>query len=638
MTKQNRPGKGPSLGERARYMFDNSMSAGTIALIGWLAVLSLVIIAIASLVMVVAGIAPEGGEPRNFIEAAWEALMRTLDSGTMGGDEGWGYRIVMLGVTLAGIFVVSALIGVLSSGLEAKISEMRKGRSRVLEKGHTIILNWSPSIVDIISELAVANIGRKGSRVVILADRDKVEMEDEIAAKEPKLHGMRVIIRSGDPCALNDLAIVNPDTAKSIIVLAPEGDDPDAQVIKTVLAITNGPERRAEPYDIVAEIREARNAELARTVGGDEVQIVLADDLISRILVQSTRQTGLSAVFSELLGFDGSEIYTAKADNVIGMTFGDALGVFDRGTLIGFCDDKSVYMSPGMDRVMKPSERVVVIAEDTSSIRARPKDRGPVDASALSAQKAVKEGAERILMLGWNRSGPSIAYELSRFVLPGSSLHIVADSAPLEAEATRLNGRFPNLAITHQLADATRAEALKALDIAAYDHIIVLGYTDSMSAQSADTRTLVTLLQIRKLADAAGKYINVVSEMADARNRALAEVTRADDFVVSNQLVSLMLAQASENRFLSAIFAELLDEKGSEIYIRPASDYVALDRPVNFYTIIEAARRRGEVAIGFKQAVTDRGPRNMGGVVVNPDKQEMRAYRARDSIVVIARE
>ncbi|MEQ1783791.1 MAG: hypothetical protein ABMA14_20740, partial [Hyphomonadaceae bacterium] len=127
MSQQEKSGKVPSLGERARYMFDKSMSAGPIALIGWLGVVSLVIIAIASLVLVVAGIAPEGGEPRNFIEAAWESLMRTLDSGTMGGDEGWGYRIVMLGVTLAGIFVVSALIGVLSSGLEAKIAELRKG-------------------------------------------------------------------------------------------------------------------------------------------------------------------------------------------------------------------------------------------------------------------------------------------------------------------------------------------------------------------------------------------------------------------------------------------------------------------------------------------------------------------------------
>ena len=75
----------------------------------------------------------------------------------------------------------------------------------------------------------------------------------------------------------------------------------------------------------------------------------------------------------------------------------------------------------------------------------------------------------------------------------------------------------------------------------------MLGYSDHMDAQATDTRTLVTLLHLRKIAEAAGAHINVVSEMIDVRNRELAEVTRADDFVVSNKLVSLMLAQASEN-------------------------------------------------------------------------------------------
>ena len=90
----------------------------------------------------------------------------------------------------------------------------------------------------------------------------------------------------------------------------------------------------------------------------------------------------------------------------------------------------------------------------------------------------------------------------------------------------------------------------------------------------------------------------MVSEMVDVRNRELAEVTRADDFVVSNKLVSLMLAQASENERLSAIFDDLLDEAGSEIYMRPIEDYIAIDREATFYTLTEAARRRGEVAIG----------------------------------------
>jgi len=166
----------------------------------------------------------------------------------------------------------------------------------------------------------------------------------------------------------------------------------------------------------------------------------------------------------------------------------------------------------------------------------------------------------------------------------------------------------------------------------------VLGYSDHMDPQPTDTRTLVTLLHLRKIAETSGTKINVVSEMIDVRNRELAEVTRADDFVVSNKLVSLMLAQASENENLSAIFDDLLDEQGSEIYMRPAEDYIELERPVNFYTIAEACRRRGEVALGHVRKRDGDDPRNMGGVVVNPRKSEPVTYAAGDRIIVLARD
>ena len=45
--------------------------------------------------------------------------------------------------------------------------------------------------------------------------------------------------------------------------------------------------------------------------------------------------------------------------------------------------------------------------------------------------------------------------------------------------------------------------------------------------------------------------------MPDVRNRQLAEVTRADDFIVSDSLVSLLLSQIAENRDLNAVFGDL---------------------------------------------------------------------------------
>ena len=629
-----------SLGARLRYEFDKSMSAGPIALIGWLAIMSVLVIAVAAAIITLLRIAPEGGETLNFIEAMWASLMRTLDSGTMGGDAGWGFRIVMLAVTIGGIFIVSTLIGVLSSGIEGKLDELRKGRSQVLESDHTIILNWSPSIFDIIGELVVANKSRRKPRIVVMSTRDKVEMEDEIAAKVPNLGNTRIICRHGDPTDLYDLTLTSPQTARSIIVLSPEQgedatDDVDSRVIKTILALVNDPRRRAEPYRIAAEIRDAANADVARVVGGNEVQLVLADDLIARIVVHSSRQSGLSAVYSELLDFDGCEIYTLDQPDLVGNVFGDSLMAYEGSTLIGLCSPEgAVSLNPPMDTIITPGTKAIIVAEDDAAVRISTVNIS-VDIDAIRAAAQRPPLPERTLILGWNRRAKVIAYELSRYVAPGSALAIAADTPDLDAEVAALRIASDNLSVAYGRVDTTSRTALEGLDIPSYDHVLVLGYSDLMAAQQTDTRTLVTLLHLRKIADAAGTHINVVSEMIDVRNRELAEVTRADDFVVSNKLVSLTLAQASENDPLAAIFDQLLDEDGSEIYMRPAEDYIALDAATNFYTITQAARARGEVALGYHRP---RPGASAGGIVVNPLKSQALDYQAGDRLIVLARD
>src|SRR3712207_7555644 len=50
-------------------------------------------------------------------------------------------------------------------------------------RDHTLILGWSPKVFTVLSELVLANENRKKPRIVILAEKDKVEMEDEIRAQ-----------------------------------------------------------------------------------------------------------------------------------------------------------------------------------------------------------------------------------------------------------------------------------------------------------------------------------------------------------------------------------------------------------------------------------------------------------------------
>ena len=623
--------------ERLRYAFDSTLSRGTPALIGWLAVASgALIVAIALLVWAARLAPPADGHPVGFVEVVWMSLMRTLDSGTMGGDVGsWPFLLSMLAVTLGGIFVISTLIGVLTSGIEGKLDELRKGRSKVVESDHTVILGWSPGVFAILGELVLANESRRRACIVILADHDKVEMEDAIRERIADTRTTRIVCRTGSPIDPADLEMVGVQTSRSVIVLAPEGEESDSQVIKAILAITNGPHRRAEPYHVVAEMHDPRNAAVARMVGKDEVELVLLGDVISRITVQTCRQSGLSIVVTELLDFGGDEIYFSQEAELNGKTFGEALFAYDDCSVIGLRPHGGgVRLNPPMDTPLGPGDLLIVIAEDDSAIRL-PQRRDPpaIEEAAIRVATPQPPRPERTLIMGWNSRVPTIVRELDAYVAAGSTVSIVAEAAEVEGQLDAAS--LSHLGIEMREGDTTDRATIEALNVASFDHVIVL-CSEALPTQQADARVLVTLLHLRDLADKSGEDFSIVSEMMDLRNRALAEVTRPDDFIVSEKLVSLMLSQISENKELASVFADLFDPEGSEIYLKPAAAYVAPGTPVSFFTVVEAARRRGEVAIGYRLLAAAADPARAYGVVVNPDKGDRVTFAAADKVIVLA--
>ena len=109
-----------------------------------------------------------------------------------------------------------------------------------------------------------------------------------------------------------------------------------------------------------------------------------------------------------------------------------------------------------------------------------------------------------------------------------------------------------------------------------------------------------------------------------------------DDFIVSEHLVSLMMAQLSENADLFDVFADIFDPEGAEIYLKPVSDYMTPGEPVNFYTMVEAARRRGETAIGYRLESEAGDAGRSYGVHTNPKKSDKVVFTSEDKLIVIA--
>jgi voltage-gated potassium channel Kch len=626
-----------SLGTKMRYKFDNLMAKGPVALIGWLGILSLVLVVTAAMILTITGLTQDDGETMNFIEAAWKSLMRTLDPGTMGGDTGWGFRVIMLGVTLGGIFIVSTLIGVLASGISNKLDELRKGHSFVVEKGHTLILGWSEKIFPIISELLIANENQKSPVIVILGHKDKVEMEDEVKLRIPDPKNTRIICRSGSTIDMNDLEIVNPHDSRSIIILSPEGSDPDISVIKTILALTNNPNRRKEPYHIVAEISDNHNKGVAEMIASGEVTLVHTEDLISRVIAQSCRQSGLSVVYTELLDFDGDEIYFQEEPGLKGKSFRDAVMNYEDSAIIGIKKkDGTAVINPPMDTVFNSGDKVIAISKDDDTINLNGRSTPDLDAGAITSGKPVTADVEHTLILGWNSKACSIARELDNYLGNGSTLTIVAEGDGIEDRIGQLKSELKNQTTELLRGNISDRALLDSLKLEKYNHIILLCYSDSMPEQEADSKSLITLLHLRNIEQNTGHDFTIVSEMMDIRNKELAEVTEADDFIISNKLISLMLSQLSENKDLKAVFDDLFDSDGSEIYVKPITDYVTAGTAVNFYTLCESAARKGETAIGYRLNEYSHNVNKAYGVVVNPKKSEKVTFTDKDKLIVIA--
>jgi voltage-gated potassium channel Kch len=371
-------------------------------------------------------------------------------------------------------------------------------------------------------------------------------------------------------------------------------------------------------------------------VVGESAGVLHTPPLISRLLVQTGRQSGLSVVYTDLLSFSGDEIYIQPEPSLAGKTFREALFAYEDSAVLGVstAEGKNL-MPPPFDRVMQASDQIIAISQDDDTVVPNGKPTA-IDAALLApAPATTTAAAERTLVLGDSERLELVLRELDAYVAPGSTTLVVGEEADTSARLAEA-AAFKNMAVSSLTADITDRTVLDGLDVPSFDHVLVLAETAGRSQEMADARTMITLLHLRDLLRKAGSSVPVTTEMLEGESRELAAVAEADDFIVSNALVSLVVCQVSENKRLAKVFEELLSPEGYEIYLKPAGEYVVPGAEVDFYTVVEAALRRGHVALGYRVAARSRDAAASYGVRLNPKKRERVRFAAEDRIVVLA--
>ncbi len=608
-----------SFSEKFRYHFDNIMSKGTIALVGILFLITAIVIILAGFIGFLVG----GG---NIGSNIWISIMHTIDAGTITGTDtgNIGFIILMSVVTLCGLFVTSILIGIITTGFEERLNSLKKGNSKVIEQNHTVILGFNDNIYTIISELCEANLNHKNSCVVVLAPEEKELMETAISEQLQDLKTTRVICRTGQITDMHMLKQCSIEQARSIII----NEDRDFITTKAILTVNNyfstTPNNRGA--HIVATVSDNKNYEVAEIAGEGNVELILVQDAVSRIIAQTCRQSGLSNVLIELFDYSGNELYFENFPSLAGKKFKEVVNLFEYSVVFGYKRGDDILLNPDKDSVLKDTDEILLLTEDDGFAKPTAVIPSFDKIDSIIATGVEELRPENILILGTNTKLKKILNELDSYFDKGSKV-VIAD---LEEPQEEYSDGFSNMQMSFKACDTTDRVVLDELLSDNFNHVLLLS-DDSLDTETADAVILLKLIHLRDISHKTGRLFNITSEMKNTTNQKLAKVAEVNDLIIGSNIVNLILTQISENRDLSTVFKELLHPYGSEIYMRRAANYVKMNTEVDFFTISEIASRHNEIAIGYKLQ------KGQNFEIVNcPRKSSKVTFGEEDYIIVLA--
>ena len=272
---------------RLDYFFSTSEWANVILLLG----LSYLLVIFGTGLLVVA----DSDDYSTISEAAWTSWTYVVDPGAQAdAPSELVPRTVSLIVTLGGLLVFALLIGIVGESIGEKLEDLKTGKSRVFESGHTLMLNWNDKSLAVIRQIALANESEGGGTMVVLSQLEKDDMEERldsaINAKENPLQllGTEVVFRQGNPILENDLKKVSANTARSVIALTPpdfNSDEADANMLRQVLALKalDNDFGKDGSSHVVVELQDVDNKELIRMVAPDVAEVIVNHDMIGML-------------------------------------------------------------------------------------------------------------------------------------------------------------------------------------------------------------------------------------------------------------------------------------------------------------------------------------------------------------------
>ena len=648
---------------RLRYSIDNFMSRGSSSI--FLALLGLFLVGFLIMVFVrgVANAFVPDETLSSWAEIPWRVYVAVMEGSAAetDGDSNWAAKLTSILAVMVGLILFSSMVAFITSVFEAKLDELRRGRSLVLESDHTLILGFGDRILEVIRELIEANESEPDASIVILAENDKEEMDNIIRDNITDFATTRVITRSGVVTNINNLKKVMAENAKSVIIMnsaaswRPENEKnlADALVLKSIMSIIAVCDGEIHPA-IVCEIHSDRDRDLAENISNGVVKALNEVSVLSRMIAQlALSRNGLSIVYSDMVGFDGNEFYFYKPDEGWGerLTFGDSMNRFKNSTPMGIHNSKGeIILNPAKDMPIEDDDELIVFAEDDSTIFYF---QDPVFNPTLKEipSSIVEPQSHRVALLNWTTKTSIILEKLCSYLPKGSELctYVSAKVPEMDSCKISLNENYPDIDISMTELDLNDLESLDNINPQDFDSILILSPGGS-TIEEMDAYVISMLIRIRQILiskkDSENNNLDskdwpkLITEVMDSENIDIILNSGVEDFMVSNQFVSQIMAQVSEEPMALDVYDDLFQSEGSELYIKPASYYFdfkdSTTITIPYGECVQAARLRNEVILGLQIHADQKNKDNMFGIVLIPNKDDEFTLSEKDGLIALA--
>ena len=647
--------------QRLRYAIDNFMSKGSSSI--FLALLCLFLFGFLIMVLIrsIANTFLPDETLSSWAEIPWRVYVAVMEGSAAetDGDSNWAAKLTSIIGVMVGLILFSSMVAFITSVFEAKLDELRRGRSLVLEKDHTLILGFGDRILEVIRELIEANESEPDAAIVILAENDKEEMDNIIRDNISDFITTRIITRSGIVTNINNLRKVMAETAKSVIIMnsaaswRPEEEKnlADALVLKSIMSIIAVCDGNEHP-PIVCEIHSDRDRNLAENISNGIVKALNEVSVLSRMIAQlALSRNGLSIVYSDMVGFDGNEFYFYKPDNGWGgkLNFGESLNRFNSSTPMGIHNaNGEIVLNPPKDTPINDDDELIVFAEDDSTIFYFNESVFAPSLNTIPSSE-TSPTSHRIALLNWTTKTGIILEKLCSYLPENSELFTyVSDKLPeMDELKSSLSESYPGINIMINEVDLNDLDKLDDIEPQNFDSILILS-PGGTTIEEMDAYVISLLIRIRQILISksnkndknSNKWPKLITEVMDSDNIDIILNSGVEDFMVSNQFVSQIMAQVSEEPMALDVYDDLFQAEGSELYIKPASFYFDFSEndsiTIPYGECVQAAQLRNEVILGLQIHSEQRNRENMFGIVLIPDKKDEFTLTKEDGLIALA--